>query len=108
MYYNSISDSDFQKFCKIFAIRSKPKVLTDRKSRQGQKIANNGLMRAQVITDDMHGLLLGLACDEIFQKRDELCTGVAGAGLAKAPPSAPYQNVLSSAQRNPGHSLPVS
>jgi hypothetical protein len=27
----------------------------------------------------MHGLLLGLACDEIFQKRDELCTGVAGA-----------------------------
>jgi hypothetical protein len=32
MYYNSISDSDFQKFCKIFAIRSKPKVLTDRKA----------------------------------------------------------------------------
>jgi hypothetical protein len=41
-----------------------------------------GLMRAQVITDDMHRLLLGLACDEIFQKRDELCTGVTGASLA--------------------------
>src|SRR5260370_20045606 len=40
-----------------------------------------GLMRAQVIADDMHGLLLRLACDEIFQKRDELCTGVAGASL---------------------------
>src|SRR5260370_26621309 len=40
-----------------------------------------GLMRAQVIADDMHGLLLRLACDEIFQKRDELCTGVAGARL---------------------------
>lgn len=41
-----------------------------------------GLMRAQVITDDMQRLLLGLACDEIFQKRDELCAGVAGASLA--------------------------
>jgi len=48
-----------------------------------QKITDRlGLMRAQVITDDMHGLLLGLACEEIFQKRDELCAGVAGASLA--------------------------
>ena len=39
-------------------------------------------MRAQVITDDMQRLLLGLACDEIFQKRNELCAGVAGASLA--------------------------
>src|SRR5258707_6912390 len=38
-----------------------------------------GLMRAQVVTDDVHGLLLGLACEEIFQKGDELCAGVAGA-----------------------------
>src|SRR5260370_39611420 len=44
-----------------------------------------GLMRAQVIADDMHGLLLRLACDEIFQKRDELCTGVAGASLTNHP-----------------------
>src|SRR5258708_11900864 len=41
-----------------------------------------GLMRAQVVTDDVHGLLLGLACEEIFQKGDELCAGVAGASLA--------------------------
>src|SRR5260221_8164181 len=39
-------------------------------------------MRAQVVTDDVHGLLLGLACEEIFQKGDELCAGVAGASLA--------------------------
>src|SRR5258708_16128407 len=42
-----------------------------------------GLMRAQVVTDDVHGLLLGLACEEIFQKGDELCAGVAGASLAQ-------------------------
>jgi hypothetical protein len=41
-----------------------------------------GLMRAEVITDDMHRLRLGLARDKIFQKRNELCTGVAGASLA--------------------------
>ena len=39
----------------------------------GQKITDClGLMRAQVITDDMDGLLLGLACEEIFQKGDGL------------------------------------
>src|ERR1700720_3522070 len=48
-----------------------------------QKIADRpGLMRAQVIADDVNGLLRSLAGDQIFQKGDELCTGVAGAGLA--------------------------
>src|SRR6516164_2707369 len=41
-----------------------------------------GLMGAQVITDDVEGLLLGLASHELFQKRHELCASVAGAGLA--------------------------
>lgn len=42
-----------------------------------QKITDRlGLMGAQVITDDMDGLLLGLASDEIFQKRDKLCARV--------------------------------
>src|SRR5258708_3043161 len=50
---------------------------------RSQKITDClGLMRAQVVTDDVHGLLLGLACEEIFQKGDELCAGVAGASLA--------------------------
>ena len=45
-----------------------------------QKIADClGLMRAQVIADDVNGLLRSLAGDQIFQKGDELCTGVAGA-----------------------------
>ena len=39
-------------------------------------------MRAQVIADDVDTLLRSLAGDQIFQKGDELCTGVAGAGLA--------------------------
>ena len=48
-----------------------------------QKIPDRlGLMRAQVIADDVNGSLRSLAGDEIFQKGDELCTGVAGAGLA--------------------------
>ena len=48
-----------------------------------QKIAAGlGFMRAQVIADDMNTLLWSLAGDQIFQKGDELCTGVAGAGLA--------------------------
>ena len=48
-----------------------------------QKIADRfGFMRTQVITDDVNDLLWSLTGDEIFQKRDELRTGVAGAGLA--------------------------
>ena len=47
-----------------------------------QKITDRfSLMGAQVITDDMDRLLLGLPSDEIFQKRDELCAPVVGAGL---------------------------
>jgi hypothetical protein len=41
-----------------------------------------GLMGAQVITNDIDRLLLRLASDKIFQKRDELCARVTGAGLA--------------------------
>ena len=49
-----------------------------------QKIADRfGFMRTQVITDDVNDLLWSLTGDEIFQKRDELRTGVAGAGLAE-------------------------
>jgi len=48
-----------------------------------QKITDRlGLMGAQVIADDMDGLLLGLASDESFQKRDELCASVTDAGPA--------------------------
>jgi len=48
-----------------------------------QKIPDRpSLMGAQVITDDMDGLLLGLASDEIFQERDEFCASMPGAGLA--------------------------
>ena len=48
-----------------------------------QKITDRfSLMGAQVITDDMDRLLLGLASHELFQKRDELCARVAGACLA--------------------------
>ena len=44
-----------------------------------QKIADClGLMRAQVIADDVNSSLWSLAGDQIFQKGDELCTGVAG------------------------------
>jgi hypothetical protein len=39
-------------------------------------------MCAQVVTDEVNGLLWSLAGEQIFQKRDELRTGVAGAGLA--------------------------
>src|ERR1700732_414243 len=48
-----------------------------------QKIADRlGFMRAQVIADDVNDSFWSLTGDEIFQKGDELCTGVAGAGLA--------------------------
>ena len=48
-----------------------------------QKIADRpGFVCAQVIADDVNGLFWSLAGDEIFQKGDELCTGVAGARLA--------------------------
>ena len=39
-------------------------------------------MRAQVIADDVNGSFWSLTGDEILQKGDELCTGVAGTGLA--------------------------
>src|SRR5260370_16299105 len=49
----------------------------------GQKITDCfGFRRAQVVADDVNGLLWSLAGDQIFQKRNELRTGVAGAGLA--------------------------
>src|SRR5260370_41246821 len=41
-----------------------------------------GFMRAQVIADDVNASFWSLAGDQLFQKGDELCTGVAGAGLA--------------------------
>jgi hypothetical protein len=48
-----------------------------------QKIADRlGFMCAQVIADDVNGSFWSLTGDEIFQKGDELCTGVAGTGLA--------------------------
>src|SRR6478672_3195259 len=48
-----------------------------------QKIADRlGFMCAQVVADDVNGALWSLTGDQIFQKGDELCTGVAGAGLA--------------------------
>src|SRR5260370_26419748 len=47
-----------------------------------QKIADRlGFMRAQVIADDVNDSFWSLTGDEIFQKGDELCTGVAGAWL---------------------------
>ena len=47
-----------------------------------QKIADRlGFMCAQVIADDVNDSFWSLTGDEIFQKGDELCTGVAGAGL---------------------------
>src|SRR5260370_12089647 len=39
-------------------------------------------MFAQYISDDVNVSFWSLTGDEIFQKGDELCTGVAGAGLA--------------------------
>ena len=49
----------------------------------GQKIADCfGFMRAQVVANDVNGPFWSLAGDQIFQKRNELRTGVAGAGLA--------------------------
>ena len=43
-----------------------------------QKIADRlGFMRAQVIADDVNDSFWSLTGDEIFQKGDELCTGVA-------------------------------
>src|ERR1700726_505665 len=48
-----------------------------------QKIADRlGFMCAQVIADDVNGSFWNLTGDKIFQKGDELCTGVAGTGLA--------------------------
>src|SRR6202047_794906 len=48
-----------------------------------QKIADClGFMCAQVIADDVNGSFWSLTGDEVFQKGDELCTGVAGTGLA--------------------------
>src|SRR6202790_3555440 len=48
-----------------------------------QKIADRlGFVRAQVIADDVNGSFWSLTGDEIFQKGDELCTGVAGACVA--------------------------
>src|SRR6185312_6362115 len=48
-----------------------------------QKIADRlGFMRAQVVADDVNGSFWSLTGDQIFQKGDELCTAVAGAGLA--------------------------
>ncbi len=48
-----------------------------------QKIADRlGFMCAQVIADDVNGSFWSLTGDEIVQKGDELCTGVAGTGLA--------------------------
>src|SRR6202166_5253597 len=48
-----------------------------------QKIADRlGFMRAQVIADDVNDSFWSLTGDEIFQKGDELCTGVAGGGVA--------------------------
>src|ERR1700736_5056151 len=41
-----------------------------------------GFMRAQVVANNVHGLLWSLAGDQVFQKRNELRTGVALAGLA--------------------------
>src|SRR6201987_6460702 len=47
-----------------------------------QKIADRlCFVRAQVITDDVNGSFWSLTGNQIFQKGDELCTGVAGAGL---------------------------
>ena len=49
----------------------------------GQKITDCfGFMRAQVVANDVNGLLWSLAGDQIFQKRNELRTGVAVAGLS--------------------------
>ena len=49
----------------------------------GQKIANGlGFMSAQIIANDVHGLLLGQAGQELFQKGHELRTGVPGRGAA--------------------------
>jgi hypothetical protein len=48
-----------------------------------QKIRNCfGLMCAQVITDDVYRLLVGLTGEQVFQKCDELCTGVTGRSAA--------------------------
>ena len=47
-----------------------------------QKIADRlGFMCAQVVADDVNGSFWSLAGNQIFQKGDKLCTGVAGAGL---------------------------
>src|ERR1700730_11079822 len=54
----------------------------------GQKITDGfGFMRAQVVANDVNGLLWSLAGDQIFQKRYELRTGVAVAGLAEHLPA---------------------
>ena len=48
----------------------------------GQKVPDRlGLMCAQVIADDVNGSFWSLTGNQIFQKCDKLCTGVAGAGL---------------------------
>lgn len=48
-----------------------------------QKIRNCfGLMCTQVITDDVYRLLVGLTGEQVFQKCDELCTGVTGRSAA--------------------------
>ena len=41
-----------------------------------------GLVRREVVQDDMHLAIGGLRGDYLFQKRDELLTGVPGGGLA--------------------------
>jgi hypothetical protein len=44
-----------------------------------QKIADRlGLVSAQVIADDVNGSFWSLTGNQIFQKGDELCTGVGG------------------------------
>jgi hypothetical protein len=44
-----------------------------------QKIADRlGLVPAQVIADDVNGSFWSLTGNQIFQKGDELCTGVGG------------------------------
>jgi hypothetical protein len=59
----------------------------------GQKVADRfGFMRAQVVANDVNGLLWSLACDQIFQKRNELRTGVAVAGLSDHFPALGIQS----------------
>ena len=56
-----------------------------------QKIANGlGFMSAQIIANDVHGLLLGQAGQEVFQKGHELRAAVMSRGAADDLPLAVF------------------